>query len=193
VHVELGRMKADAYGMSGAERRRLADTALDSIAPFGGGDRVLREARLASGAPAFDAKERRHLRSVRGYVLGLYLINAFGLVVLGALLFARRSRRLARDGIAAGAVWTLALAAFVGVYVAVNPVSFLGGFHRVFFSGDSWRFADTETLRRLFPDAFWSETALVLGVVVAAQAVVLGLAVRPGRRSPAFRQVVSEP
>ena len=172
VHAELGRMKPDAYGMSDAERRRLADTALDSIVPFGGGDRVLREARLSSGGAAFDAKERRHLRSVRGYVLGLYLINAVGLLALGALLAVRRTRRLARNGLAAGAAWTLAVAAFVGVYVAVNPVSFLGGFHRFFFSGDSWRFADTETLRRLFPDAFWSDTALVLGGLVAAQAAV---------------------
>jgi hypothetical protein len=166
-------MKRDAYGMSDADRRRLADTALDSILPFGGGDRVLRDARLASGAHAFDAKERRHLHSVRGYVLGLYLIDAAGVLALAALLIAARTRRLARDGLAAGAAWTLALAAFVGVYVAVNPVSFLGGFHRFFFSGDSWRFADTETLRRLFPDAFWSDTALMLGGLVAAQAVVL--------------------
>ena len=172
VHVEFGRMKPDPYGMAERDRRRLADTSLDSIVPFGGGDRVLREARLPSGARAFDPKERRHLHSVRGYVLGLYLIDAVGLVALAGLLVARRTRRLARNGLAAGAALTLAIAAFVGVFVAVNPVSFLGGFHRFFFSGDSWRFADTETLRRLFPDAFWSDTALVLGGLVAAQAVV---------------------
>jgi len=189
VGAELGRMRADPYGMPEADRRRLADAALDSIVPWGGGDRLLREARLASGGPAFDAKERRHLHSVRGYVLGLYLINAVGLVALAALFAAGRSRRLARDGLAAGAAWTLALAAFVGVYVAVNPVSFLGGFHRFFFAGDSWRFADTETLRRLFPDAFWSDTALVLGGLVAAQAAVLlaccGQAIRLAPRTAA--------
>ncbi len=182
VQAELGRMRANPYGMSDADRRRLADVALDSILPFGGGDRVLREARLPSGAPAFDAKERRHLHSVRGYVLGLYAIHVAGLLALAALLALRRTRRLARDGLAAGAVWTLALAVFVGVYVAVNPVSFLVGFHRFFFSGDSWRFADTETLRRLFPDAFWGDTALVLGGLVAAQAVVLLAATLAVRR-----------
>lgn len=191
VHAELGRMRPDPYSISDSDRRRLADTALDSIVPFGGGDRVLRAARLPTGGQAFGPKERRHLHSVRGYVLGLYAIHAAGLLALAALLAVPRTRRLARDGLAAGAVWTLALAAFVGVYVAVNPVSFLGGFHRFFFSGDSWRFADTETLRRLFPDAFWSDTALVLGGLAAAQAVVLlavALAVRRQAIRPASRR-----
>jgi Protein of unknown function (DUF1461) len=175
--VELARLRPDPYGLNPADQRRLADVALDSIVPFDGGDRVLREARLPGGKPAFDPHERRHLRSVRDYVLGLYLINAAGLVSLAGLALVRRTRPIARDGLVAGSLLTLGIAAFCGVYVAVAPVSFLGGFHRVFFSGNSWRFADTETLRRLFPDAFWSFTALVLGGVVALQAaVLLGLA-----------------
>jgi hypothetical protein len=186
VRLELGRTEHDPYGLADADRRRLAETALDSILPFGGGDRVLREARLPAGRAAFDPKERRHLHSVRGYVTALYGIHAAGLVVLAALLAVPRTRRLVRDGLGAGAAWTLALAAFVGVYIAVAPVSFLGGFHRVFFSGDSWRFADTETLRRLFPDAFWTDTALVLGGLVAAQAVIL-LAVTLAARRQAIR------
>jgi Protein of unknown function (DUF1461) len=186
VDVELGRTGPDPYGMADRDRRRLAHTALDSIVPFGGGDRALREARLPNGGPAFDPKERRHLHSVRGYLLGLYAIHAVGLLAIAALLIVSRTRRVARDGLAAGAAWTLAIAAFVGLYVAVAPVSFLGGFHRVFFSGDSWRFADTETLRRLFPDAFWSDTALVLGGLVAVQAVVL-LAVTLAARRQAIR------
>jgi hypothetical protein len=182
VGVELDRTGPDAYGMADGDRGRLADTALDSIVPFGGGDGVLREARLPAGGTPFDPKERRHLDSVRSYLLGLYSIHAVGLAALGALLLVPRTRRLARDGVTAGAVWTLAIAAFVGVYVAVAPVSFLGGFHRLFFSGDSWRFSDTETLRRLFPDAFWSDTALVLGALVAAQAATLLAAALAWRR-----------
>ena len=185
VDTELGRAGPDPYGMTDRDRRRLAHTALDSIVPLGGGDRVLREARLSNGGAAFDPKERHHLDDVRGYLLGLYAVNAVGLAALAALLLAARTRGLARDGLAAGAAWTFGIAAFVGVYVAVAPVSFLGGFHRVFFAGDSWRFADTETLRHLFPDAFWSDTALVLGGLVALQAVVLlavTLAARRGGR-----------
>ena len=185
--VEYGRLAPDPYGMKQSERERLARVALDSIVPWGGGDRVLRDARLPSGARAFDDKERRHLTVVRHYVLGLYVIHALGLVGIAAATLSRRARPILRDGLAAGSLLTLGIAAFVGVYVAVSPVSFLGGFHRVFFSGDSWRFAEAETLRRLFPDAFWSDTAIVLGALVALQSLVLLGAVLVWRRQ-AIRQ-----
>jgi Protein of unknown function (DUF1461) len=169
THTELGRLRPDPYGMPRAGQNRLADVALDSILPFGGGDRALAEARLEGGS-AFDAKERRHLSDVRGYVLGLYAINLAGLLAVAAGLALRRTRAVTKDGLAAGALLTLGIAVFCGVYSIVAPVSFLGGFHRVFFPGDSWRFADDETLRRLFPDAFWSDTAIALGALVAVQA-----------------------
>ena len=73
------------------------------------------------------------------------------------------AERIARDGFAAGALLTLGIAIFTAAYLAISPVSFLGGFHRFFFSGDSWRFAETETLRRVFPDSFWTDTSIALG------------------------------
>ena len=189
AHAELGRLRSDPYGMTRAEQNRLADVSLDSIVPFGGGDLALAQARLANGAPAFDEKERHHLSSVRGYVAGLYAINLAGLVAIAAGLAFRRTRPATKDGLAAGALLTLGIAAFCGVYSIVAPVSFLGGFHRVFFSGDSWRFADDETLRRLFPDAFWSDTAIVLGALVAVQAGAILVwrrqAIRSWARTPA--------
>jgi integral membrane protein (TIGR01906 family) len=171
--VEYERLAPEPYGMTKAQRTALAQTALRSIVPFGGGERELRDARLASGAPAFGDRELRHMRDVRRYVLGLYLIHAIGIAALVVLGLMRRTRRVVGDGLVAGALFTLAIAGLVAVYVAVSPVSFLGGFHRFFFSGDTWRFAETDTLRRLFPDSFWSDTAVVLGALVAAQAMVL--------------------
>jgi hypothetical protein len=180
--AEISRLKPEPYGMNQAERTLLARATLDSIVPFGGGDRALREARLPSGNRAFDDKERRHLGTVRDYMFGLYLIHAIGLVGLAGLAVSRRTRPIVRDGLTAGSLLTFGVAAFVGVYVAVNPVSFLGGFHRFFFSGDSWRFAETETLRRVFPDSFWIDTAVVLGALVGLQAMLLLGATRYNRR-----------
>jgi integral membrane protein (TIGR01906 family) len=171
--VELARLAPEPYGLTKAQRTSLARTALDSIVPFGGGESELRDARLPSGRPAFGDRELRHMRDVRRYVLSLYLIHAIGIAGLVVLGLMRRTRWLVRDGLAAGALFTLGIAAFVAVYVAVSPVSFLGGFHRFFFSGDSWRFAETDTLRRLFPDSFWSDTAVALGALVAVQAFAL--------------------
>ena len=184
--VEYGRLPPDPYGMPKQERVRLARVTLNSIIPLGDGGRVLREAQLTSGHPAFDEKERRHLRDVRRYVLALYLIHAVGIVALVALALSRRTRAVVRGGLTLGALLTFGIAAFVGVFVAISPVGFLGGFHRVFFSGDSWRFTETETLRRLFPDRFWSDTAIALGALVGAQAAaILGWAL--WRRRQAIR------
>jgi hypothetical protein len=182
LRFEYGRLAAEPYGLSTAQRTALARTALDSIVPFGGGERVLVEARLPSGRAAFDQKEVRHLHDVRQYLLGLYLVHAIGLVGLVALAFTQRTRPLLRTGLVAGALLTLGIAGFVGLYVAVSPVGFLGGFHRFFFSGDSWRFAETETLRRLFPDRFWSHTAIGLGLLVGVQAAAVLAAALVWRR-----------
>ena len=46
-------------------------------------------------------------------------------------------------------------------------------FHLAFFGGSSWRFDDTDTLRRLYPDRFWIDTAVVLGVLAVVQAAAL--------------------
>jgi integral membrane protein (TIGR01906 family) len=185
--VEYGRLPPDRYGLTRTERTALARVALDSIVPFGGGERELREARLPSGRPAFGERELRHMRDVRRYLLGLYTFHAVGIIALAALAVARRTRPVVRDGLAAGSLFTIAIAAFVGVFVAVSPVGFLGGFHRVFFSGNSWRFAETDTLRRLFPDRFWSDTAIVLGALVGAQAAAL-LAATVSRLRQAIRR-----
>ena len=49
-------------------------------------------------------------------------------------------------------------------------------FHEVFFSGDTWRFSDTDTLLRIYPETFWQDTAKLAAAIVVAQAVVVGLA-----------------
>jgi hypothetical protein len=188
--VEYRRLPPEPYGLTKAQRTSLARTALDSIVPFGGGELELKEARLPSGTPAFNDRELRHMRDVRQYLVGLYLLHAIGLAGVVGLAVPRRTRPAVLDGLGAGALLTLGIAAFTGVFVAISPVGFLGGFHRVFFSGGSWRFAETDTLRRLFPDRFWSDTAVALGALVAAQAMlILGAAVLLRRQAmrPAHR------
>jgi uncharacterized membrane protein len=78
-------------------------------------------------------------------------------------------------GLEYGAALTLAIVAVVGVAVAVSADGFLTGFHTLFFEGESWRFRESDTLRRLYPDRFWSETTILLGLGAAVQAgIVLG-------------------
>ena len=168
VRAEYSRLPADRYGMSRDERVRLAQDALSAVAPWGEGKEAL--------GPEFGAREVRHLGDVRTLLLALFAAHAAGVLALAALAVSRRTSAVAVRALLYGTVLTLGIAVFAGVYLAINPVSFLGGFHRFFFSGDSWRFAEEDTLRRLFPDRFWAETGLVLGVLTALQTLALGSA-----------------
>lgn len=170
---------ADPYGMTRAERTRLALIGLRSILPSEReGIGLLRQARLRDGRPAFRDKELRHMGDVRRIVGVLFPLQPALLGILAALAaVGGRCRRALVRGLQLGAALTLAVAAVTAILVALDAVAFLDGFHTLFFEGESWRFAETDTLRRLFPDRFWSDTAVLLGAGAAGQAaVVLGAA-----------------
>jgi integral membrane protein (TIGR01906 family) len=183
VRFEYARLPPDPYGLSRAQRTELGLTGLHSILPRNGeGIALLRRARLATGRAAFREKELRHMADVRRlfgviYPAHLAAVAAVAVLALG-LAVAGRGRRLVGRAFTYGAGLTLVLAAGVAVALAVSADAFLNGFHWVFFEGRSWRFRDDDTLRRLYPDRFWTETAVILGLGAAAQAGLLLLAAR---------------
>ena len=188
VRFEYGHLPPDAYGLSRAERTELGLVGLRSILPRNEeGIGLLRRARLPDGGRAFREKELRHMADVRrliGFIYPAHLA-AVGVLVAFALVlaFGARGRSILRRGLAYGAALTLVVAALVALAVAVDAERFLTGFHRLFFEGRSWRFRDDDTLRRLYPDRFWTETATILGVAAALQAgVLLGVGRLVGRR-----------
>jgi integral membrane protein (TIGR01906 family) len=198
VRFEYGRLPPDRYGLTRAQRTELGLVGLHSILPrHDQGIGLLRRAQLPSGGRAFRQKELRHMADVRRligvfYPAQLAALAAFALLA-AALVLRRREVSVLLRGLRYGAAATLAIAAAVGSAVAIDADAFLTGFHAIFFEGDSWRFADGDTLRRLYPDRFWSETAIVLGLATAAQAggILLFAAVerrlrrRQGRRTSA--------
>ncbi len=178
--IDRSGFPADRYGLTTPERRRLALTGLHSILPGGDGIALLERATLPDGSAAFDSRELRHMRDVRSRLGAAYTAQLVALVVLLVLALAcRRSprwRSVVPWGLLLGSVLTL------GVAVAAVPVILLGfdgfflRFHEVFFSGDTWRFSDTDTLLRIYPETFWQDTAKLAATIVVAQAIVVGLA-----------------
>lgn len=132
------------------------------------------------GEPVLDPRERAHMRDVRGVFAGF-----FALVLLSAVLLTVAGWR------SHGAAWFWkatragAIAVAVGVVVlgVVSLVAFdalFEVFHRIFFAGGTYLFDPrTERLVQLFPDQFWSETSIVLGVVLLGLARVVAVV---GRR-----------
>jgi integral membrane protein (TIGR01906 family) len=148
-----------------------------------------------AGQPVLNEAERGHMRDVRTVFLGLYLAAAVGALVLVAAFGlargrarARLWRRLSRSGLVIAVVTVagglLALVFFDAAFAL---------FHRVFFPQGNWQFDPaTDRLVQLFPERFWVETSVAVGVVV----IVLGIALAwvGGRRAAAIeRQTAGTP
>lgn len=170
-------------------RRDLAATGIDAIQPWDAdGIAGMIAARLPGGLSAFNRREIDHMQDVRGVVTALLVAWVVAIAVMAiACVLARAGGAWPGPvlrGLRSGALATLAVVGALGLFALLAPDAFFTAFHGVFFEGDSWRFPDRDTLRRLYPDAFWAIAGGLLGGLVLVQALVLARlsAVRPRRR-----------
>ncbi|HEX2755780.1 MAG TPA: DUF1461 domain-containing protein [Candidatus Limnocylindrales bacterium] len=132
-----------------------------------------------AGAPVLEQREREHMRDVRGVFAGFFLLAAIaaaGLVVLVA--GARRMGHTERawSAIASGMRWLILAIVVAGVIASVAFDAVFEIFHRLFFPAGSFTFDPrTDHLVQLFPFDFWSETTIVLGVVIVAVAALISV------------------
>jgi integral membrane protein (TIGR01906 family) len=168
---------ADRYGLSGPERLGLALTGLRSIRPESEGIVLLERATLPDGSPAFDSRELRHMADVRSRLGAAFVAQLAALVILAiaALAFLRspRWRKVVPRGLLIGSLATLGIAALAVPVILLGFDGFFLRFHEIFFSGNSWRFSNTDTLLRIYPEVFWQDTAQLASGIVVTQAVVV--------------------
>lgn len=176
----------DFYGFTLDDRLRYAPYALDYLL---NGEDIDFLARLTfpGGSPLFNNRELRHMRDVKVITEWAFRIAA----ALGAVLIAasavlwRRGRWHLRAGVRAGGLLTIILIAVIGVLAFVSWDAFFTAFHEVLFEGDSWLFLTSDTLIRLFPEAFWFDAAIFIGAAAASSAlmlIVIAQLWRPERR-----------
>ena len=130
-------------------------------------------------------REKAHMRDVRGVFLGFELLVVASIVVL-VVAFRRTREPAGRAAVwraigngARGLVIALAVAGAFAVF-AFDAAFEL--FHSLFFSAGSFTFNPrTDHLVQLFPEQFWSETAIAVGIVAIAVALVT--AWQAGRRA----------
>lgn len=173
---ELDRLEPDAYGLTPEQRSALALLGLESIRPRSSGIELLEHAKLPDGSRAFDERELSHMRDVRrvfGLALRAQLVTL--LVLAGVVLALLRSRfqTLVPRGLLVGALATLGVAALAVPVIVLGFDAFFTRFHEMFFEGDSWRFSDSDTLIRVFPEQLWIDVSRVAAALTVAQAVVL--------------------
>jgi len=120
---------------------------------------------------------------VRGVFQGFFLLLALSVLILVATFGRRRDPATRAAWLQAVRRGAAALAVVIAVLGAVSLVAFDAAFelfHQLFFAPGSYDFDPaTSRLVQLFPDQFWSDTTLALGIVVlAASGVVAWLATR---------------
>lgn len=139
------------------------------------------------GQPVLVEREREHMRDVRG-VFAAFALTGVGaaalllLAYLGSRWFGARSRagfwrRLAVSGKAVAVVTVVGgLAGMVFFDLAFEL------FHRLFFPAGTYLFDPrTDRLVQLFPEQFWVETTIGVGIVVIVLSIALS--VLAGRRA----------
>lgn len=180
VRFELGRdgFPPDRYGLSTGERQELALVGLRSIEPGSEGIVLLERAELENGTRAFGARELSHMRDVRrlfGIALRAQLIAVVALLALALALSRTRLRTVVPLGLLVGSIGTLAVAVLAVPVILLGFDGFFVRFHEIFFSGDSWRFNDADTLIRIYPEVFWQDVSRLAAAIAVGQAVVVAL------------------
>lgn len=177
----------DPLGLSGGDRAALGATGIRSIWPVGPGSDLLVEAELPDGRAAFGPVEIRHMGDVRGLVQACFVLWLISLAAGAGALFRLRATgrgEAVRRALRIGSTVTIAAMAVIGIAMLVDFESIFDGFHEVFFAPGTWTFSDDETLRRLYPDAFWGIAGGLLAALALAQALVLRFVFSPGEREP---------
>ena len=169
----------DTYGFSLDDRLHWAEISRQYLLNREGID-FLGDQELPGGTPLYNARELRHMEDVKLVVGGALLTWALALLVggLSSAYLARRSGSLLLHALQSGSILTLALLAAIlaGVVLAWNW--FFVFFHRIFFVGDTWLFLYSDSLIRLFPEMFWQDCFLVLGVGTGLSAATLWVVTR---------------
>jgi integral membrane protein (TIGR01906 family) len=132
--------------------------------------------RLENGDPMHNARELRHMEDVKNLIGITWRILGLGWVILilvGAIVRSRVGWEPVVEMITAsarGTIWLMILLA-LGLVIAFG-VLFVG-FHRLFFEGDTWLFAYSDTFIRLYPERFWRDTFALVAIVTLLLSLIL--------------------
>lgn len=157
----------DTFGFTVDDRTTFGSYAVDYLNNFSG-SRFLGDLVGGNGAKLFQASEVSHMADVKGVyqismLIGLVLLI---LMIVGMFYLARRSVGGIRRGLFAGSIATLVIIIGIGVFALLGWERFFTDFHQLLFANGTWTFQLSDTLIRLFPEQFWTDSAGTIGVIV---------------------------
>jgi integral membrane protein (TIGR01906 family) len=186
VGFEQGRSAVDLWtGWDAATIRAVTDSVVVEV--FLGPGTF---AQAVAGGPVFTTAEAGHMADVRRVVLAFGMVVLAALVVLVAAWVVDRRRVAFWRGVAFGSSILAVAVVAVGAFLALFFDVAFEVFHRVFFAAGSYTFDPrTDRLVQLFPETFWTETSIVLALVLLAMAAATALVARARWRAAVRRAV----
>jgi integral membrane protein (TIGR01906 family) len=184
----------DPYGFTKAERLQWSKASVDYLlnyAPIS----FLGNLRFPEGQKAppetcrtmddctrlFNDRELRHMLDVKKVVqaaLNIWYIS-IGILMLLWVWAARRGwARDYRIGLRRGGWLTLLLVGSIMLFVLLAFGAIFVAFHNVFFETGTWQFPYSDTLIRLYPERFWRDTFLAVGILSGGAGLLLSLFVK---------------
>jgi integral membrane protein (TIGR01906 family) len=179
----------DRYGLSREQRIELATVAIEFLASTEPAEEAIRmlEEQTLDGEPLYNQRELDHMvdTKVRTDILRVVAWATGVIIVGGTVLLAWReeTRPAAWQGLLNGATVTVVILGAISAYILIGWDSFFTRFHELLFPAGTWTFGYDEALIRLFPEKFWFDVGVLLGVGTLVEAVVIGaVALVLGRR-----------
>ena len=180
---EYPRIAPDQFGFSDEERLELAQGTLVYLQrpePATEVIGLLEELQLpGTDRPLYNEREIGHMIDVKNVADGMkrvaYAAGAIVLVGLAVLLVPRATRHYGwRTLYFAGLATVVALAVIALAILIAWPI-FFTQFHELLFPPETWTFAYSDSLIRLFPEQFWFDIGVLVSVGTLALGVIVAL------------------
>ncbi len=177
IEYQRSGFPADTYGFTLQDRLKWSQVSLDYLTN-GAGIEFLANQKLDENTPLYNERELSHMLDVKNLIqLMLIVWPLIGIVILVTGVISMRIGWLPQFWLAVsrGGWAAVGLIAAILVAVVISFNALFTGFHRIFFSGDTWLFQYSDTLIRLFPMPYWQDAFIVMGALVLLGGVALGI------------------
>lgn len=159
------------------ERLSLAEATLHYLRSNEGVDYLI--SLRSQGQPVYNAREIRHLVDVKRVMGAAFWVHKICLLLwIMAAVFAWRQRQewyRALQSVFIGCLALFVTLLAIGLLAYANFDLFFTAFHRLFFEGDSWLFAYSDTLIQLFPVPFWIDATWTLALLTMGGCFIVGM------------------
>jgi integral membrane protein (TIGR01906 family) len=170
----------DTYGFTKSDRLYWSQYALNYLLNQEGIS-YLGDLRFEDGTSVYNQRELKHMLDVKAVLkraMLVWYLSLGGMFLLG--IYAWRGGWLCSyyRGLSRGGFITSALIFVIIIFVLSAFGVFFVGFHQVFFETGTWIFNYSDTLIRLFPERFWRDVFIYVGIISLGSGLLLGFGLR---------------